>query len=157
MDFKKAVCSSVNTRKHIHRAYYQLQLWIQGPFRDATTNMTAESSGFVKKDGLLIPEVVISKPDGLPDPCTCGKCIRKNGCPCRVAGIKCCQFCKCKRGDSCKNPIREWTFLIPPSFLDSHLIVIIAQNLSRKLSYRVITTFFTKNIKFQGLNCLWLP
>ena len=35
----------------------------------------------------MVPEIVISKPEGLPDPCTCGKCDRKNGCCCRVAGM----------------------------------------------------------------------
>ena len=53
------------------------------------------------------PEVVISKPEGLPAPCTCCKCAHKNGCCCRVAGIECCKYCKCKGGDSCQNPITE--------------------------------------------------
>ncbi len=56
IDFEKTACTSANARKHIHRAYFQLQLWIQAPFRNATTIMDAESYGFVKRDSLLLPE-----------------------------------------------------------------------------------------------------
>ena len=107
MDFEKTPCTSTNARKHILRAYYQLQLWIQAPFRDATRLMNAEAYGFERKDNLLLPEIVISQPEGLPDPCTCGKCARKNSCQCRAAGIKCCKYCKCKGGDCCQNPITQ--------------------------------------------------
>ncbi|KAJ4939550.1 hypothetical protein JOQ06_028998, partial [Pogonophryne albipinna] len=107
MDFERTTCTSTNARKHIHRGYHKQQLWVQAPFRDATSIMNAENYGFVRLDSSLVPEFVISKPEGLPDPCTCGKCARKNGCPCRVAGIKCCKYCKCKGGDCCKNPITE--------------------------------------------------
>ena len=107
LDFKRTPCTSANTKKHIQRAYYQQQLWIQAPFRDVTLEMNTESYGFVRKGNLIVPDIVISKPEGLPDPCTCGKCAHKNGCRCRVAGIKCCKYCKCKGGDSCKNPITE--------------------------------------------------
>lgn len=107
MDFEKTPCTSVNARKHIQRAYYQQQFWIQAPFEDASVTMKAESYGFVRNNGVLVPEIVISKPEDLPDPCTCGKCARKNGCPCRIVGIRCCKYCKCKAGDLCKNPITE--------------------------------------------------
>ncbi|KAF3853607.1 hypothetical protein F7725_014295 [Dissostichus mawsoni] len=83
MDFERTTCTSTNARKHILRGYYQQQLWVQAPFRDATLIMNAESYGFVRRGSLLVPEIVISKPEGLPDPCSCGKCARKNGCPCR--------------------------------------------------------------------------
>jgi len=36
MDFERTPCTSANARKHIQRAYYQQQLWIQAPFRNAT-------------------------------------------------------------------------------------------------------------------------
>ena len=107
LDFERTACTSTNARKHIHRAYYQVQLWVQAPFRDASLTMDAEAYGFKRRENILVPEIVISKPEGLPDPCTCGKCARKNGCCCRVAGIKCCKYCKCKGGDSCQNPITE--------------------------------------------------
>jgi len=107
LDFKKTDCTSTNATKHILRAYYQLQLWIQAPFRDASSTMNAEDYGFRRVDNVLLPEIVISKPEGLPDSCTCGKCARKNSCRCRAAGIKCCKYCKCKGGDCCQNPITE--------------------------------------------------
>ena len=107
LDFERTACTSINARKHIYRAHYQVQLWVQAPFRDASLTMNAEAYGFERRKNTLVPEIVISKPEGLPDPCTCGKCARKNGCCSRVAGIKCCKYCKCKGGDSCQNPITE--------------------------------------------------
>ena len=85
--------------------YYQQQVCMQAQLiKDASLEMNAESYGFtfVKKKFMII--IVISKPEDLPDTCTCGKCGHKNGCCCRVAGIKC---CKCKGGESCKISITE--------------------------------------------------
>lgn len=107
MDFEKIPCTSTNIRKHIQRAYYQQQLWVQAPFGDASVTTNAESYGYVRSGGLLIPEIVLSKPKDLPDPCRCGKCARQNVCSCRIAGIKCCKYCKCKGGNDCKNPVNE--------------------------------------------------
>ena len=107
IDFEKTACTSTNIRMHIRRSYYQMQLWIQAPFRDATTLLHAEDYGFERKNGLIAPEIVITKPEGLLDPCKCGKCARKNVCSCRVAGVSCCKYCKCKAGENCKNPIAE--------------------------------------------------
>ena len=101
VNFETTACTSTNAKKHIRRAYYQQQLWIEAPFRDATLTMNPESYGFERRGTSLIHEIVITKPDDLPDPCMCGKCARKNGCRSRVAGIKC---CKCKGDDGCKNP-----------------------------------------------------
>ena len=39
-----------------------------------------ESYGYVRRNNSVVPEFVISKPDNLPNPCTCGKCAHKNGC-----------------------------------------------------------------------------
>ena len=107
LDFEKTACTSTNIRMHIKRSFYQMQLWIQAPFRDATTFLNAEDYGFERKNNFFIPEIVITKPDGLLDPCKCGKCARRNGCPCRVAGVSCCKYCKCKASEECKNPITE--------------------------------------------------
>ena len=107
LDFEKTACTSTNIRLHIQRSYYQSQLWIQAPFRDATTLLNAEDYGFEIKNNLTVPGIVITKPEGLLDPCKCGKCARKNACPCRVAGVSCCKYCKCKAGENCKNPITE--------------------------------------------------
>jgi hypothetical protein len=62
LDFEKTVCTSTNARKHIQRSYYQMELWIQAPFRDASLLMNAESYGFKRIDRELVPEIVISKP-----------------------------------------------------------------------------------------------
>ena len=107
MNFERTTFTSANAKKHICRLYYQQQLWIEAPFRDATLTMNPESYGFERRGTLFIPEIVITKPEGLLDPCTCGKCACKNGCPCKLAGVKCCKYCKCKGGDCCKNPIIE--------------------------------------------------
>jgi hypothetical protein len=98
LDFEKTACTSTNIRMHIQRSYYQSQLWTQAPFRDATTLLNAEDYGFERKNNLTVPEIVITKPEGLLDPCKCGKCARKNTGtrPCRVAGVSCCKYCKCK-------------------------------------------------------------
>ena len=98
LDFEITPCTSVNVHKHIH---YQQQLWVQAPFEDISLSMNVESYGFIRSGGLLVPHIVASKPEDLPDPCTCGKCARKNGCPYRVAGIRCCKYCKCKGGELC--------------------------------------------------------
>ena len=71
MDFEKILCTSANARKHIQMAYYQQQLWIQAPLEDGLEMVSQRkfnSSWFVT-----------SKPEDLPDPCTCGKCVHKNG------------------------------------------------------------------------------
>ena len=48
MDFEKIPCTSANARKHIQRAYYQQQLWIQAPLKDGL-EMNTELYGFTKK------------------------------------------------------------------------------------------------------------
>ena len=45
MVFEKIPCTSANARKHIERAYYQQQLWIQAPLKDGL-EMNAEFNGF---------------------------------------------------------------------------------------------------------------
>ena len=59
LDFEKTACTSTNLRLHIKRSYYQMQLWIQAPFRDASTLLNAEDYGFVTKNNFLIPEIII--------------------------------------------------------------------------------------------------
>ena len=62
LDFEKTACTSTNIRLHIKRSYYQMQLWIQAPFRDASTLLNGEDYGFVTKNNFLIPEIIITKP-----------------------------------------------------------------------------------------------
>ena len=66
MDSEKTL--QIIIRKHIQRAHYQQQLWVQVPFRDASLSLITESYGYVRSGGVLIPEIVLSKPEGLPDP-----------------------------------------------------------------------------------------
>ena len=94
---------TLKKRKHnIQRAYYQQQqLWVQAPFQDASTTTNVESHGYVRSGGLLVSEIVLSQPEGLPDPSSrCGKCAHQKVCGCRIAEIKCCKYCKCEG----KNP-----------------------------------------------------
>ena len=54
-------------------------------FRDGSWTMDAEAYSFKRKKlRILVPEIVISKPECQPDRCTCGKCACKNGYCCRV-------------------------------------------------------------------------
>src|SRR4029434_2738812 len=58
MNFERTACTSTNARKHIQRAYYQQQLWVQAPFTDATSMLNAYASVLVRTDSLLIPEIL---------------------------------------------------------------------------------------------------
>ena len=48
MDFEKIPCTSAKARKHIQRAYYQQQLWIQAPLKDGL-EINTELYGFTKQ------------------------------------------------------------------------------------------------------------
>ena len=48
--FERTTFTSTNARKHIYRTYYQVQLWVQAPFRDASLTMDAEAYGFEKRE-----------------------------------------------------------------------------------------------------------
>lgn len=82
----------------------------QAPFRDAITTVNAELYGYVWRNNSVILDFVVSKPENLPDSCTCGKWAHKNGCQCRTAENKSCKYCKCKGIDCCRN---QWLFRIP--------------------------------------------
>ena len=41
LDLERSVSTSANARKYIYRAYYQVQLWVLAPFRDASLTMDA--------------------------------------------------------------------------------------------------------------------
>ena len=51
----------------------------------------------------IVSDIVCAKPEGLLNPCTCGKCVHKNECHFMVDGINCCKYCKNKGGDSPQN------------------------------------------------------
>ena len=50
LDFERTACTLTNARKHIYRAYYQVQLSVQAPFRDAPLTMDAEAYGFERRE-----------------------------------------------------------------------------------------------------------
>ena len=58
MYLEKASCTSANAKKtkkkHIQRSYYQVQLWVQAPFRDFTLIMNPEMYGFERRGGILV-------------------------------------------------------------------------------------------------------
>ena len=54
---------------------------------------------------LIVPGIVTSKPEDLPDPCTCGKCGHKNGYV--ATGYLESSVANTAGGESCKNPITE--------------------------------------------------
>ena len=69
-----------------------------------------EHGYYLDMDGELLPIItgpII--PDDYPTPCTYGKCAQSKKCPCRVMGVKCTDFCKCKR--DCRNP-NKWLLVI---------------------------------------------
>ena len=73
-----------------------MQLWIQAPFRDATMILNAE-------DNLIVPETVITKPVGRLDRASMVNALIRIVCPCRVAVVSCCKYCKCKADENCKK------------------------------------------------------
>ena len=106
LDLTKLPCTSSSIRLHILRAYYQCRLWIEAPFHDISASLPPTSYGYRKNGDFLEPVLVEQpvKPSNLPDPCNCQKCARETVCPCRIVGISCCKYCKCKNGPVCKNP-----------------------------------------------------
>ena len=104
LDLQKFPCTSSTIKIHILRAYYQCRLWIIAPMMKAC-DLEAIYYGYrVNEEGLLVPIVVDDEciPEGFPTPCQCGKCAKPNVCICRVNGIECCDFCKCRT--QCRNP-----------------------------------------------------
>ena len=104
LDLEKLPPTSTTIRTHILRAYFQAYLWYHPPFQQSI-EMNPEEYGYHVKDEILVPtiETVEKLPENFPKPCNCGKCARKNVCPCRVKNILCCKFCKCGSGEHCKN------------------------------------------------------
>ena len=58
MDFEKIPCMSANARKHIQRAYYQQQPWIQAPLKDGL-EMKAESYDYASVGGATRHTVIV--------------------------------------------------------------------------------------------------
>ena len=99
MDIERTPFTSINTRKHKEH--------ISNNSCGYKSSLEIKLFGFVRKGNSIVPDIVISKPEGLPDPCMCSKCAHKNGCCWRVAGIKCCKYSINKGGYCCKRLITE--------------------------------------------------
>ena len=107
LELTKLPCTSTTIRLHVIRAFYQCYRWVMAPNRDIATTHSPEDYAYQVTGEYLEPLLIDgpNKPDDLPEPCTCGECARENVCPCRIAEILCCVYCKCKSSqDVCKNP-----------------------------------------------------
>lgn len=104
-NFEKLVPTSNSIQLHIKRAFLQCYHWINAT--KATVDiLNPVDYGYILKDDFLVP-LIVSEPNQPPDfpfPCTCKKCFRSNVCPCRIADIMCCEFCKCDINGQCSNP-----------------------------------------------------
>ncbi len=91
------------TKAHILRAFYGTYIQhhcISG------LQLKPEDFGYREEDGLLMPiQNHILLPDDFPRSCSCGKCATTK-CICRMAGVACCSYCKCRTPgtEGCKNP-----------------------------------------------------
>ena len=106
LDLTKLLCTSTSIKLHILRAYYQYRRWIEAPIYDISTSHPPNLYGYREKGDYLEPVLVEEpiKPSCLPDPCRCLTYAREHLCSCRIVGISCCIYCKCKKSSDCKNP-----------------------------------------------------
>ena len=105
LDLRKLPCTSGSIVNHIKRAYYQCSLWINAIHQASfATFLDPNDYGYLLKDDVFVP--VSSYDSNIPSdlhlPCKCLKCVRETICPCRVAKVNCCMFCKCL--GNCRNP-----------------------------------------------------
>jgi len=70
LDFKKIYfCTSVYVHTHIPRAYYQQQFWVQALFEDMYLFIKeCRLIWLIRRGSLLVPDIVVSKPEELSDP-----------------------------------------------------------------------------------------
>ena len=100
--------TSDSIRQHIMRAYLQCYKRLQSPFLE---NIELDPVNFgyrIDEDEKLVPVISTkpSIPSNFPHPCSCQKCTKATVCKCRVLGIACCVYCKCKACPDCKNPVK---------------------------------------------------
>ena len=104
---EKLAAISNTIHMHIMRAYFQCNRWVNAASVESIT-LDPFEYGYVAEEGLIYLKIINYEiiPIVFPMPCNCLKCARSNVCTCRVKGIACCEFCKCGRHLSCKNPIK---------------------------------------------------
>jgi len=73
---------------------------------ETVESLKPEDCGYEYEQGQLIPATLWKiLPAHWSVFCTCDKCARST-CSCRMAGVRCCRFCRCKKTSPyCKNPI----------------------------------------------------
>ena len=95
--------TSASIYKHIQRAFLQSHIWYNSCFREIPF-LDPLNYGYLFINEVLIPDFETEiVPEDFPLPCSFQKCARENVCPCRKRKITC-EFCKCQRCSSCKNP-----------------------------------------------------
>ena len=104
-NLEKLAATSNTIHMHIMRAYFQCNHWVNAA---SVESITLEYCYVAEGEGLIYPKVINYEiiPIHFPMPCNSLKCARSNVCSCRVKDIVGCEFCKCGRHLSCKNPIK---------------------------------------------------
>ena len=117
--FHFSKCSSVHNLPptsqgllpHIQRAFFNTYSTLHALenhlYPEKAIQLQPEHFGFELEQGLLVPAKSWKNIEAhWSVVCPCEKCARST-CPCRVARVKCCKFCRCKKNSSnaCKNPI----------------------------------------------------
>ena len=99
-------CSSNEAHQNIRRAYMQVRLWIEAPFRNALEIMDPQDFGYVCNinENTVTPRFYSGpvKPLEVPEPCKCTNCTKRT-CNCRVNEMACSDYCRCAN-TVCKNP-----------------------------------------------------
>ena len=102
--------TSQGAQLHILRAFFNAYniIHVLDSYLNSETAVEVvnpEDYGFELNEGQLIPSTMCKTLEARwTVVCSCEKCVRST-CPCRMAEVKCCRFCKCKKNNSCKNPI----------------------------------------------------
>ena len=107
-DIERFPPTSDSIRQHIMRAYLQCFKRRQSPFVESIELDPVNYGYRIDEDEKLVP-VISTKPpipSNFPHPCSCQKCSKANVCKCRVLGVACCVYCKCKACSDCKNPVK---------------------------------------------------
>ena len=103
LSFSKLCPPSSTMMFHIKRAYLQCYMWMN--VLENHSSLDPLKYGYTEEDGNFQPIITteVVRPPEFVSPCTCRKCARSAVCPCRVAKIHCCPFCKCKGMNLCLN------------------------------------------------------
>lgn len=102
--------TSQGLHPHIQRGFYAaytIMHALENHLDHETESLKPEDYGYVYDQGHLMPASSWKNLDfRWSVSCTCQKCA-KSTCSCRMSGVKCGKFCRCKKTspNACKNPI----------------------------------------------------